>query len=69
MGAQETKGWQGYERRERKGREVAVQKRVGNRGGEAGGSRGKKGEITQQYSMFRKIQGLNRDSGWEVKKV
>ena len=61
MGARVKRGWEVYERRERKGREVGVLKRVGNRG--------KRGE--HDYATILKIslklQGLNRDSGEEAK--
>ena len=52
MGAWAKRGWEGYERRKRKGGEVGVLKRVGNRG--------KQGKIAANYGTMLKISQTTR---------
>lgn len=52
MGARAKRGWEVYERRERKRREVGVLKREGNRG--------KQGEIRGNYATILKISQTTR---------
>ena len=52
VGARANKGWEGYERRERKGREVGALKRVGNWGG--------RGEIGRNYATILNISQTTR---------
>ena len=52
VGARANKGWEGYERREKKGREVGALKRVGNWGG--------RGEIGRNYATILNISQTTR---------